>query len=154
LCIPSPTISINELEKLSPIFFYRSFSPIEEFAKIFRNLFKFASDGGKKLSAESVFQVIVNDNSFDVQQNNISCLYELIRQLTPSQASEHFENLSNLLIPALFSPNVQLVTASIDLVDKLFGKCGTSCSKEIRSLIFNFSAKLIEARDSILSEHS
>lgn len=166
--IPSAEFtSEKERDGYASQFFYNSFSPNEATADSFRRLWRWATDGGKKISIPDLIDAIEgkDDNesstgskptstSWDIQQQNLSCVQEIISRMSQEQTAEHFEKICGILMKLVFSPVSEMSVSGAGgldkLVLKLLGHNSSDRSKNLNSNLQNFlitlCAKLFDTR--------
>lgn len=159
--------SEEEKDGYASQFFYNSFSPNESTANAFRRLWRWATDGGKKISIPDLIEAIAgkddsdssseskaNSTSWDIQQQNLSCVQEIISRMTQEQTAQYFEKLCEILMKLVFSPVSEMSisgAAGLDkLVTKLIGQNSSERGKSINPHLQNFlitlCAKLFDTR--------
>ncbi|OHS93142.1 hypothetical protein TRFO_40531 [Tritrichomonas foetus] len=134
--------------EFSSKFFYCSFSPNETTADSFRRLWRWATDGGKKQSIPDLINAIDEDaTSWDAQQQNLSCVHEIISRMSQEQTAEFFEKLTAILMKLVFSPVKEMTISGTAGLDKLVQKLGTqNLSKHLQNTLISLCAQLFDTR--------
>lgn len=148
-------------------FFYNSFSPNETTAESFRRLWRWSTDGGKKISIPDLIDAIegkdeVDPNggssqsstSWDTQKQNLNCVQEIISRMSQEQTAEHFEKLCGILMKLVFSPVSEMSVSGSGGLDKLVLKVlgqnsserNKGLNKELQNFLINLCAKLLDTR--------
>lgn len=171
--IPTATFtSDEERQKYVSVFFFNSFSPNESAADSFRRLWRWATDGGKKLSIPELIDWIYkstdenNNNSadklatgkqtqsFETQQMTLNCIQEIVSRMSQEQTSEYFKKLCEILMKLVFSPvnemSVSGITGLDKLVQKLISGPKKSISTELQNYLISLCAKLFDTRQNHL----
>lgn len=142
--IPAPKIDGNIF---AARFYYYSFSPVESTSKSYRILWKWATDGGKKLSISDIINSIdTEQDSWDIQKQNMNCIHDIISRISMEQAQEYFIKLVGILMKMLFSPAEEISLLSSNILDKLIQKCGKNINSELQHFILKLIHDLFETR--------
>jgi hypothetical protein len=128
-------------------FYYHSFSPMEAFAETFRRLWRWSTDGGKKVSIPETVEVIdVEQEGWEAQQMNLNSIFDVIQRMTTDQMQEYLPQLATLVMKMVYSPVEKLSTAGAGLLAKMIDKCGRSLNRQTQAFIFNMSTELFDTR--------
>lgn len=161
--IPSTEYTTEEeRDSYAPKFFYNSFSPNESTANSFRRLWRWAADGGKKISIPDLIDAIEgkdevdpngsskpSNTSWDIQQQNLNCVQEIISRMSQEQTAEHFESLCSILMKLVFSPVSEMSISGAGGLDKLVQKLinqNSSLTLHLQNFLINLCAKLLDTR--------
>lgn len=146
--VPKPNLDGNPF---AAKFYYFSFSPNEDVSASFRRLWRWATDGGKKLSIPEIIGVIDTDQeSWESQQMNLNCIYDVIQRMTSEQMQEYIIQLIKLTMKMVYSPVQKLSIAGVGLLEQMVLKCGKQINQEVQSFILNLSAELFDSRQAHL----
>ena len=142
--VPKPKI---EGTPFAAKFYYFSFSPNEDVSASFRRLWRWATDGGKKMSIPEIIAVIdPEQDSWESQQMNLNCMYDVVQRMTSEQMQEYLIQLTKLAMKMVYSPVQKLSIAGVGLLEQMVTKCGRQINQEVQSFILNLSAELFDSR--------
>ena len=129
-------------------FFYLSFSTDETMGHSFRKLWRWATDGGKKISIPELIDAVdENPQSWDDQQMNLSCVLEIISRMSQEQSFEYFDRLSKSLLKLVFSPVNEISVSAIGTLNKLVQKLGQyNLPPSIQSQVMSLCAQIFDTR--------
>jgi hypothetical protein len=137
----------------APYFYYYSFSTDEAASSSFRRLWKWSTDGGKRLSIPDVIRVIDEQrDSQDDQELRVNCIHDVIQHMTAEQMQEYMEKLANIALTVTYSPLKKISIAGVVLIDKIFEKTEKSLSAAGRTFILNLCSELFDSKQPHLVE--
>lgn len=149
--VPRETITAEDKDRLSAFFYCESFSPTEDRGSAFRKLYKWATDGGKKLQVDAVIKAIDSEaEGWEQQQANIACLKDIISRMTTEQAQEYFGMLSKTALRIAYSPNNELKIAGADVLDKAVTKIGNNAPESTLKALLDLINEVFDSHQPAL----
>jgi hypothetical protein len=131
---------------LAAAFYYNSFSPVPAVAESFRRLWRWATDGGRRVSiADTIAAIDPAAEGFDGQRMNVACLHDVVQRMTTDQMQEHLPRLAPLAVRMLYGPET-ISVAALDLLRRMVEKCGQCTRPATRAFVLGLAADFFAAQ--------